>query len=196
MRNGKYSNRSGVATKAMVMILAVMLIVGCTIGGTLAWLTATSGEVKNTFTTSDINITLAETKTDFKMVPGYTIEKDPKATVVTGSEECYLFVKLEKSANFDSFMTFEMATGWTALNDADGVYYRVVNTADMGTPFSVLKNDQVSVKSTVTKEMMNGLTTTTYPTLTVTAYASQLYKNNTQTFTAAEAWANFAPSGT
>lgn len=28
------------------------------------------------------------------------------------------------------------------------------------------------------------------PTLTITAYASQLYKNNTDTFTAAEAWAN------
>ena len=66
----------------------------------------------------------------------------------------------------------------------------------MGTGYSVLLNDQVTVKGSVTKEMMNSLEQNTYPTLTVTAYASQLYKNNTQTFTAAEAWANVSnPAG-
>ena len=198
MSNGKYSRKhKGVATKTMILVLAVMLIVGCTIGGTLAWLTATTDEVKNTFTTSDISITLDETKgganKEFKMVPGYTIEKDPKVTVLAGSEKCYLFVKLEKSTNFDSFMTYTTATGWTALTDVANVYYRVVETSTANQPFDVLSGNSVSVKDTVTKADMNTLTSTTYPTLTVIAYASQYYKNNTEAFTANEAWNNVNP---
>lgn len=37
---------------------------------------------------------------------------------------------------------------------------------------------------------MEGLNTANYPTLTITAYASQLYKSAGVEFTAAEAWAN------
>lgn len=177
--------------KSLALLVAVVLVIGCVIGGTLAWLIDSTEQVKNTFTTSDIDITLDETTgTEYKMVPGYTIKKDPKATVLTGSEECYLFVNLEKSSNFDQFMTYEMVDGWTALTGVNGVYYREVKTANMGTEYSVLLNDQVTVKGSVTKEMMNSLEQNTYPTLTVTAYASQLYKNNTQTFTAVEAWEN------
>lgn len=184
--------------KSLTLILALALVIVGVVAGTLAWLTDTTAPVKNTFTTSDIDITLTEeaggTAKEFKMVPSFDITKDPKATVLAGSEECYLFVKLAKSANFDDFMTFETADGWTKLTGVTGdVYYRKVLTANMGTAYSVLKNDKVTVKSTVTKTMMNGLTADTYPTLTVTAYASQLYKNNTTEFTAAEAWANIAP---
>lgn len=175
--------------RTLALLVALVLVVGCIIGGTLAWLTAKTDAVVNTFTTSDIDVTLTETEEEYKMVPGYTIHKDPKTTVVKGSEECYLFVKVEKSANFDSFMTYEMADGWTALEVVEGVYYREVRTADMGTEFSVLKDDQVTVKGEVTKEMM-AEAEKNKPTLTITAYASQLYKNNTDTFTAAEAWAN------
>lgn len=182
--------------KSLALLVAVVLVIGCVIGGTLAWLTDSTEQVKNTFTTSDIDITLAETTgTEYKMVPGYTIAKDPKATVLAGSEECYLFVKLEKSSNFDNYMEYAVADGWTALDNIDNVYYRVVNTADMGTAYSVLANDQVTVKGAVTKEMMTAAETD-QPTLTVTAYASQLHKNNSQDFTAAEAWANVSnPAG-
>lgn len=175
--------------KTLALLVALVLVVGCVIGGTLAWLTAKTDPVVNTFTTSDIDITLTETKEDYKMVPGWTIHKDPKASVAAGSEECYLFVKVEKSANFDSYMTYEMADGWMELENADNVYYRQVKTADMGTSYSVLKDDQVTVKGEVTKDMMT-TAKTNQPTLTITAYASQLYKNNTETFTPAEAWAN------
>lgn len=181
--------------KSIALLVAVSMIVGCVIGGTLAWLTASSGDVVNTFTTSDISVTLTETTGNtYKMVPGCTITKDPKVTVTAGSEDCYLFVKIEKSNNFDSFMTFEVADGWTALDGVAGVYYREVLTSNMGTPYSVLKNDQVTVLSTVTKTDMNALTNTTYPKLTFTAYASQLYKNNTDKFAVAEAWENAYPS--
>lgn len=177
--------------KNLTMLVALVLVVGCIIGGTLAWLTAKTDDVVNTFATSDIDVTLEESKEDYKMVPGWTIHKDPKTTVVEGSEECYLFVKVEKSVNFDEYMTYEMAEGWTALENVENVYYRVVKTADMGTEFHVLKDDQVTVKGEVTKEMM-AEAEKNKPALTFTAYASQLYKNADTTFTAVEAWENIA----
>ena len=50
------------------------------------------------------------------------------------------------------------------------------------------------VKGSVTKEQMNALDAegAAKPTLTITAYASQLYKNATETFSASEAWNNIA----
>lgn len=175
--------------KGFALILALVLAVGCVVGGTLAWLTAQSDTVTNTFTTSDITVTLEETTTTYKMIPGYTISKDPKATVVSGSEECWLFVKLEKSANFDQYLTYEMADDWDLVEGQTNVYARKVESDDIGTSYSVLKNDQVTVKGEVTKEMMTAAKTT-QPTLKITAYASQLHKNANEEFNAQEAWGN------
>ena len=179
--------------KSLALLLAIAIVVVGVVAGTVAWLTDKTPSVTNTFTTSDINIELKETKNNFQMIPGWNIEKDPKVTVKTGSEACYLFVKLEKSTNFDTFMTYEMAEGWEALPEAPGVYYRKVAAATADTTFEVLKGNQVTVKDEVTKAQMNDLTADTYPTLTVTAYASQLYKNNTEKFNAAAAWDHIAP---
>lgn len=193
--------------KIVILGLALVLAFALGIGGTLAWLTAQTGTVTNTFTTSDITVELKETKTDFKMIPGYTIAKDPKVTVTTDSEECWLFVKVEESTNFDSYLTYEMADGWTAGKGdktetnptADGiptnVYYRKVETAHIGTAYSVLKDDKVTVKDTVTKAMMESAKTS-QPTLSFTAFASQLNKNATEEFTAAEAWEVLNPPTT
>lgn len=187
--------------KSLALVLALALMVVGAVAGTLAWLTAKSDTVTNTFTTSDITVELKETKgtgsdneKTFKMIPGYTIEKDPTAKVLTGSEECFLFVKLDKFGNFDKFLTYTMAEGWQELK-GDGitpetVYYRTVEGDQIGTPYSVLKGNQVTVKDDVTKDKMKDLTAGTYPKLTITAYASQLHKNATDKFTAREAWDN------
>lgn len=184
--------------KTFVLLLALVLIAGAAVGGTLAWLTDTTEAVQNTFTTSDIDITLTESDDlDLKMVPGCTIEKDPKVTVLKDSEKCYLFVKIEKSSNFDTFMTYTVADDWTQGDGTDipsNVWYRTVEASTTNQEFAVLKDNQVSVLGTVTKADMNGLTETTYPTLTFTAYASQFSKSNTESFTAAEAWKNVNPT--
>lgn len=189
--------------KAWVSLVAVVLVLCCAVGGTLAWLTAQSNNVVNTFTPSNISIGLEETTgKDYKMIPGWTIDKNPKAWVKDGSEECYLFVKLVWANNtFDtnkSYVSYTPADGWTALDGEDGVYYREVNKAGMSkdkgatNSFPILLNNKVTVSGDITSAMMtdfeNG--TATKPTLTITAYASQLYKNNTEKFTPAEAWAN------
>lgn len=171
--------------RTLIILVALVAVFGMAVGGTIAWLTDQTEPITNTFTVGNINIELKETATDFKMVPGVTIAKDPKITVKSGSEVCYLFVKVEKSTNLNDFITYTMAAGWTALTGADGVYYRVVNATASDTTFSVLADDQVTCNDTVTKAMMDALTEATYPTLTFTAYAVQ----QSGSASAAEAWA-------
>lgn len=179
--------------KSLALVLALAMIVVCVVGGTLAWLIDKTDPVTNTFTYGDIDITLAETTgTSYKMIPGYTIDKNPKVTVLAGSEKCFLFVKVDKSANFDKFMTYTIATDWTALTGVDGVYYRIVDASATNQEFGVLKDDQVIVKDNVTKADMDGLkaNVATQPTLTFTAYACQYNSTNGTPFSPAAAWEN------
>lgn len=183
--------------KMTIMITALAMVLCFAIGGTLAWLVDTSETVKNTFTYGDINIDLDETTKDYKMIPGNDIAKDPKVTVEKGSEACWLFVKVEKSANYDTYLeNYIIADGWNILNDADqdgisddGVYYREVAalTAEDATvkEFEVLKDNKVTVKESVTKSMMVDIKNNPElaPTLTFTAYAVQ--KDN---LTKEQAW--------
>ena len=80
--------------KTLALVLALTLLVAGVVGGTLAWLTDQTAEVKNTFTVGDINIGLTETTTDYKMVPGNTIAKDPTVTVEEGSDASYVRMKV------------------------------------------------------------------------------------------------------
>lgn len=162
--------------KKIALLLACVMAFGIAVGGTLAWLTDKTDAVVNTFTESDVDITLAETTgPSYKMVPGDTIAKDPKATVLADSEACWLFVKVVESTDkkFDDYMTYEMAAGWTELTEGSGIYYREVSDTAADQVFNVLADNQVKVKTTVTKAMMDELTTANYPTLTFTAYAIQ-----------------------
>ncbi len=182
--------------KHWVLLLAMVLVAVGVIGGTLAWFTDKAEGAVNVFTIGNIEIGLSETSENYQMVPGGTIVKDPTVTVFSGSADCYLFVKLEESENFAGFLNYTPADGWTqgtgTGTEGNGVptnvYFRTVTNITSDRTFGVLLNNQVSVKKTITQAMMNGLTENTYPTLTVVAYACQLYKNGTDAFTPAEAW--------
>ena len=158
--------------KTLALVLALTLLVAGVVVGTLAWLTDQTAEVKNTFTVGDINIGLTETTADYKMVPGNTIAKDPTVTVKANSEACWLFVKVTGSTNLKDFITYAIAEGWTALPGVDGVYYREVPASAADQTFSVLAGDAVTVKSDVTKTMLETAKTDA-PTLTFKAYAIQ-----------------------
>lgn len=188
MSNGKFAKRKGVATKTMFMILAVVLIVGISVGGTLAWLTAQSETVTNTFTVGDINITLAETTgPSYKFVPGDTLAKDPKVTVTAGSEDCYLFVRITENNNTvlnsttgEKVINWAVASGWTPVADHDGYWCREVSSAETAQTFAVLtdgiaddgKDGSVSVSTLVTKDMVDTLNKNR-PQIVVTAAAVQ-----------------------
>lgn len=189
------AKRRGVSTRALVALLAVVLVIGCVAGGTFAWLTQTTQTVTNTFTYGNINITLGETTTDYKIVPGATIDKDPKVTVLANSEDCYLFVKVEAGANWPSYLHYSIAAGWT---QGDGtkipanVWYREVSNSMSAQEFYVLAgttghaNGIVTVDTTLDKGTVDtAIAENFHPTLTFTAYAVQ--KDGSAT--AADAWA-------
>ena len=188
-----YEKRRSVSSKLFVMMLALVLVFGCAVGGTIAWLTAKTDPVVNTFTYGDINITLTETKPtnrQAKIIPGVDIEKDPKVTVKANSEACWLFVKVEEEGTFvANKVTYSIADGWTKGDGTpipENVYYRAVNAVTTDTDFAVLKDNKICVSEELTKGDIQSITT--HPTLTFTAYAVQ--KDGIDT--AADAWAKIS----
>ena len=190
------TNRT-VSIKIAALIAAIVLVIGCTAGGTVAWLVSKPKPIVNVFTVGNINAELAETAKAFKIVPGVDITKDPVATVKAKSENCYLFVELTEK-NWPTFtetgsttrkVKYEIAKGWTKLESVDGVYYREVTKNDKADQnFPVLQDDKVTVSSTLTKEEANdmdlAIKKTGAPELTVAVYAVQKEGMGS----AAEAW--------
>jgi len=189
-----YAKKKSVSMKVVILLLAVVLLIGGAVGGTLAWLIASTNTVTNTFTVGDIDIDLTETvngesqsaltsavtNDGFKMVPGTDLSKDPKVTVKANSEDCWLFIKvtaangvaLSGQSTDEDYITYTMADEWTAVPNNDGVYYRSVTTSNADQSFEVLKNNQVHVLDTVTKAMMK-TAETQKPSLAFIAYAIQ-----------------------
>lgn len=170
--------KAGRSFRGLVLVLALALIVGVAGGATFAWLTAKSDTVVNTFTYGDINITLAEsTGSDYKIIPGVDIGKDPLVTVKAGSEACWLFVKVDEEGTFVvNKVTYSIADGWTKGDGTKipaNVYYRAVDAVKNDTDFAVLKDNKIYVSDTLTKIDISGIPTTTPPKLSITAYAIQ-----------------------
>lgn len=200
-----YEKRRSVSSKMFVMMLALVLVFGCAVGGTIAWLTDKTDSVVNTFTYGDINIELFEhnydaTKNelgttevkkveDYKIIPGVDLPKDPTVRVKANSEACWLFVKVEESGTFvNGKVTYSVDNGW---KKGDGekipanVYYREVAATGVNpASFGILSGNKVTVSDSLTKDDIKNLTNT-HPTLTFTAYAVQ--KDNIAD--AATAWA-------
>lgn len=166
--------------RTLALLCAVTMVIGIAVGGSLAWLVSKPDSVTNTFTTSDVDITLTEPEGEkndyeFQMVPGKPITKDPKVTVTAGSLDSYIFVEITKSDNYDDFLDdYTVATDWTAVGDsAPGVYYREYTSSNSPVDYQILATNQVMVLDGVTKADMEGLSEEDYPTLTFTAYAIQ-----------------------
>ena len=159
--------------RLITAIIALSLALCCLVGVTVAWLSVETPSVTNTFTYGDINITLTETTGEkYQMIPGNTLPKDPTVTVKADSEACWLFIKVEKTNNPDTYLEYTIDSGWTKLSGFDDVYYREVDNVSSDTPYAVLTNNQVVVKDEITKTQMTAIGTA-YPTLTFTAYAVQ-----------------------
>lgn len=200
------------AMRRMLFTLALVLVVAvASVGGTIAWLTATTDTVTNTFTTANIDIGLTETwnakenesstENDTwraKLVPGKEYAKDPKVTVNAGSEACWLFVHVAEANNTintnDKVVSYTVRTGedeWTAVEGHTGFFYRTVNaaTAAAGDSYYVLTGDTtnpngfVKINENLTKTQEEAFGANT-PTITVTAAAVQQDGINT----VADAW--------
>lgn len=190
-------NRRNVSNKTVAILLALVLAIGCAVGGTLAWLISQTDPVVNTFTYGDINIDLYEheynagenklgtkevTKVDnYKIIPGVDLPKDPTVEVKANSEACWLFVKV-KEENWNNKVSYSIVDGWRkgdGKSIPQNVYYREVEaaTAKAGVSYYILKGDTtyangvVTVSENLTKAEVNSIAT--QPKLIFTAYAVQ-----------------------
>ena len=187
------------SVKILCAVLALVLALGCGVGGTLAFLAAKTNDVVNQFTFGDLSVKLEETTSKYQIVPGTNIPKDPKASVeaVPGTDpiDAYLFVEIKeenwptaKNADGSRKVEWKIAEGWTAVEGETNVYYREVPAEKYGTKYDVLLGNQVTVDGSLTKAEVDAAKGAT-PKLTFTAYAVQ--KAN---LSVADAWKQ-APSG-
>ena len=167
--------KRNISGRALVALVAVVLLIGCAAGGTVAWLVSKPAAIINTFTIGDINATLTETNRTYHIVPGVNIDKDPVATVKANSEDCYLFVKIDEK-NWPTFtdngtrkVNYAIADGWKTLEDS--VYYREVTKSNADQAFHILKDDKITVSDSLTKDELAQVTD--QPKLTFTVYAVQ-----------------------
>lgn len=192
--------------KPAILALSMVVMITSVASGSLAWLTATTPTITNTFTYGNVWIDLEESDTnkdndnnpdtnEYPMQPNRPIKKDPKVTVFANSKDSWLFVELVESSNFSTYLEYKIATGWNQLftvtdrvtGEVRSVYYREVDEMTTDQEFPVLLGDTVYVKD-VTQEQLQQLNADNYPTLSITAYAAQ--KEDTDTMSNyANAWA-------
>ena len=179
--------------KTLISVMAIAITLCCLIGTTYAWLVAKTEPVANTFTFGNITLSLSKSEsnsTNTKIVPGQRLTEDPTVTVKKDSEACWLFIKIEETANFDTFLSYNIATDWKLLeeNDQEGytVYYREVEASSVDKSFRIIEDGELVANITATKADYDAvLAEEDYPKLTFTAYAVQRLGFDT----AAAAWA-------
>ena len=78
--------RRAKARRALLSISLVLVMMMAAVGGTIAWLTDSTDEIKNTFTVGNVDIDLTETANnssndgwEAELNPGSVYVKDPKA---------------------------------------------------------------------------------------------------------------------
>ena len=205
----------------MTLAIAAMLLVSTTVAVTVAYLTAETKVVTNTFTVGDVKIGLNEadvdlygvkipdadpervTENEYKLIPGHTYVKDPTVYVEKGSEECYVFVKVENGLtaiestdeDYVSIAAQMSGKGWKPLEvdekDGENVFYYKdkvnVLEAKENASLIVFENFTIDGNAVLTDE--NGEFLYADKEITIDAYAIQADGFGS----AAEAWAA-APS--
>lgn len=191
-------------TKILALALAFILVAGIAVAGTVAYLTSTPDSIENTFKVGKVNITLDEhlvgadgkipttnaALTDdthrgnlYTIVPGKTYDKDPTVHVLKGSEECFVFVKVENGiASYEvtgtdaNTIAKQIAdNGWTQLKvnnvNVPGVFYKEQDAiAEDGTDADLDVFSTFTINPDLTA---TDLADATSATVKITAYAIQ-----------------------
>ena len=203
--------------RTMIFVTAMVLLFAMVTGATIAYMTDESNVVTNTFTYGNITIYLDETDIDgskkgvipgvtpdgrdaeneYKILPSTTYTKDPVVRIAEGSEECYIFVKVENGfseyEDSENTIASQMAAlGWKAVDGKTDVFYYAKTNATEG---DVLKGgdtatvfNQLAIGSQVNNE---NIETASEAEIIVKAYAVQSQGFNN----AAEAWSGAPLAG-
>jgi len=151
--------------KALLTVMCALLLVVASVFTTMAYLTA-QDTVTNTFTIGKVDIEVDEDdpksddpkdrveKNDYTLMPGITYDKDPQVHVVAGSEDCWIFVKIDnglagleitKSDNTNKTIADQMiANGWVNIASSG-------NTTVYAYTTKVEKSTEVQTVKTFTK---------------------------------------------
>lgn len=129
--------------KALLLAFSAILLVAASVLGTYAFLTAQSQKVENTFTVGKVAITLDEAKVtamgvvdgservqanSYKLIPGHSYVKDPTVHITAGSEDSWLFVRVNNGLSAiekagDTTIAKQMEKlGWTAVAPGSDIY--------------------------------------------------------------------------
>lgn len=214
MKTGKYMKKSPV--KGIALALVMVLLLGCGIGGTIAWLLDTTPTVTNTFTVGKVDLTLVESPYDvtnntygspaegvtnnYPMIPGNTYKKDPKVTVTANSEDCWLFVKVDTVNNPTTYLDYTLAiSDWSKVETGENykVFYKEVSSSTTDQYWNLLTADANGITVTVKDTIVNKGTAAegtvampdNTPQLVFTAYAVQKANRTVE-----QAWALVDPT--
>lgn len=125
MKFGKNAAHGG-AKRSLVLVVSVLALVLAVAGGTLAWLTANSGPVTNTFTPAQVTCTVEETfdgttKSDVKIKNTSNIDAYIRAYVVVTWKNAQGNVYGKPVKDTDYTIEYATGTGWD--KGSDGYYY-------------------------------------------------------------------------
>lgn len=170
------------AKKIVTAGLALVMVAGISMAGTLAYMTASSAKT-NVFTVGNIGVTLTEPDWDaaenHKIYPGATLDKDPTVTVSEDSEDCYVYVGVKNNlpASIAGAMTIQgESSEWTKLEGVDGyIIYKYNDTVD-GASGAVILPDvftDLHFSEDLVQEDLGDLAVGTSDSIEVIAYAHQ-----------------------
>lgn len=177
------------ARKVLIIALCAVLLVSASVMGTLAYLTAKTNAVTNTFTVGNVSFDagagLDETDVDvygvkdgedrvtentYKLIPGKTYTKDPQVHMSDSTEDCWLFVKIDNQiADIEAEGTTTIAEQmkalkWTPVTEGSNIYAyeRIVKA-----------NEDITVFNTFTVDGNADVSTYANKTIVVQALAIQ-----------------------
>ena len=158
---------------SLLILISLICVLFIGVGTTFAYIIASTRDLVNTFTIGNIELTLTETTgTSFELIPGVTHKKDPTVTVKNGSDDCWLFIKAEPSADLYLYASYQIDDGWIDLEGEAGVYYRKVYKAGSDTAFRIIKDNSVTIFEDLSEEELSFIRIK--PTLKFKAYAVQM----------------------
>lgn len=180
--------------KVVATLLAIVLLIGGVVGGTVAYLISDKQTVTNTFVAGEIGtLDLEETDTTsqnddgkYIIVPGVAITKDPVVTYTPATDakanvDAYIFVEITNKTNSTwalgtdkktftaDELSWEIDDGWTHLSN--NVFYREASDATVTAP--IIKNNTINVGTSIEKGDDMTAAVNAASGLTFTAYAIQ-----------------------
>ena len=147
MKNGKHAAAGGMK-RSLVLVVSVLALVLAVAGGTLAWLTANSGPVTNTFTPAKVTCEVKEdfngtTKKDVQIKNTSNIDAYIRAYVVVTWKNAQGNVYGKPVEETDYTISYDLSHGWVQGNDGY-YYYTSPVTANGGLTGVLISNCQLN----------------------------------------------------